>query len=309
MEDKTNVKWDFSELADYRTVRAFLDRLCLKYPFVTLTQLGESLCGRSIPLVALGSPAAAKSVLYVGAHHASEWITASVLLRFIGEYCKAYESGGKMYRTDMRYLFEKRRIFVVPVLNPDGVELQMHGVPSDFPLRERVLKMNGASEDFTHWQSNARGVDLNHNYNARFAEYKELEQSLGIVPGAGKYSGEYPESEPEVAALCRLLRIDGSVRCLLTLHSQGEEIYYGDDAAPPQSRTVGRMISRMSGYRLMQTDKTASYGGLTDWFVREFGKCAFTLECGRGQNPLPMKDAFGIYASLREVLFSLPLAV
>ena len=309
MEDKTNVKWDFSELADYRTVSAFLDRLCLKYPFVTLTQLGESLCGRSIPLVALGSPAAAKSVLYVGAHHASEWITASVLLRFIGEYCKAYESGGKMYRTDMGYLFEKRRIFVVPVLNPDGVELQMHGVPSDFPLRERVLKMNGASEDFTHWQSNARGVDLNHNYNARFAEYKELEQSLGIVPGAGKYSGEYPESEPEVAALCRLLRIDGSVRCLLTLHSQGEEIYYGDDAAPPQSRTVGRMISRMSGYRLMQTDGTASYGGLTDWFVREFGKCAFTLECGRGQNPLPMKDAFGIYASLREVLFSLPLAV
>ena len=69
------------------------------------------------------------------------------------------------------------------------------------------------------------------------------------------------------------------------------------------------MISRMSGYRLMQTDGTASYGGLTDWFVREFGKCAFTLECGRGQNPLPMKDAFGIYASLREVLFSLPLAV
>lgn len=298
--------YDFTFPPDHATVCKTLDGYLQKYPFLTVTEIGESLCGRSIPLVTLGNGAAKKSVLYVGTHHAAEWITTMVLLRFIGDYCDAYKRGGRMYNIGMDYLFDKRRILIVPMLNPDGVELELHGAAADFPLRDRALRMNSGSEDFTLWQANARGVDLNHNYNARFGEYKKVEAELGIEPGATKYSGEYPESEPEVAALCNLIRIDGTIRSILTLHAQGEEIYYGDDAAPAGSRTMGRLISRMSGYRLMHTDGTASYGGLTDWYVREFGRPAFTIECGRGKNPLPVGDLFGIYASLREVLFSAP---
>lgn len=297
---------DFTSPPDHAAMCRMLDGFLQKYPFLSVTEIGESLCGRSIPLVTLGNPTAKKSVLYVGTHHAAEWITTMVLLRFIGDFCEAYKSGVRMYNVGMDYLFDKRRILIVPMLNPDGVELELHGVTEDFPLRERVLRMNGGSEDFTLWQANARGVDLNHNYNARFGEYKKVEAELGIEPGATKYSGEYPESEPEVVALCNLIRIDGTIRCILTLHAQGEEIYYGDDAAPAGARTMGRLISRMSGYRLMHTDGTASYGGLTDWYVREFGRPAFTIECGRGKNPLPAGDLFGIYAALREVLFSAP---
>ena len=43
--------------------------------------------------------------------------------------------------------------------------------------------MNGGSEDFTRWQANVRGVDLNHNYDAGFDAYKQLEPSLGITGG------------------------------------------------------------------------------------------------------------------------------
>lgn len=297
---------ELSRPIDHGTMCEILSEFEREYPFVTVTEIGYSLCGRSIPLVTLGDPSAKKSVLYVGTHHAAERITTAVLLRFIGDYCEAYSSGRRMYNVGMDYLFERRRILIVPMLNPDGVELQIHGVTEDFPLRERVLRMNGGSGDFTRWQANARGVDLNHNYNARFAEYKQIEAELGIEPGATKYSGDYPESEPEAAALCKLLRIDGTVRCILTLHTQGEEIFFGDDNAPAGSRTMGRLISRMSGYKLMQTDGTASYGGLTDWYVREFNRPSFTIECGRGENPLPDGDLFGIYAALREVLFSAP---
>ena len=275
-----------------------------RYTAITLGVLGESICGREIPMVTLGSAAAEKSVVYVGAHHGLEWVTAAVLLRFIEEYAEAYRCGGVMYGIPAAHAFRERRITVIPMLNPDGVELHLHGMDEDFPLRERVRQMSGG--DLSKWQANARGVDLNHNYNARFAEYKAVERELGIVPGAGKYSGEYPESEPESAAMARLLRYDTTVRLVLSLHTQGEEIYSGGDAAPAEAMRLGRVISRMTGYRLAQTEGTASYGGLTDWFVREFGRCAFTLECGKGENPLPGRDFFGIYTRLREVLFSAP---
>ena len=39
----------------------------------------------------------------------------------------------------------------------------------------RGLKYNQQSDDFSHWQANARGVDLNHNYDSGFYEYKKIE--------------------------------------------------------------------------------------------------------------------------------------
>jgi g-D-glutamyl-meso-diaminopimelate peptidase len=77
------------------------------------------------------------------------------------------------------------------MLNPDGVDLQIKGIEAGGILSERLLKMNGR-EDFSHWQANARGVDLNHNYDAGFHEYKKLEKENDICAGATRYSGEYP---------------------------------------------------------------------------------------------------------------------
>ena len=48
---------------------------------------------------------------------------------------------------------------------------------------------------------------------------------------------------------------------------------------------------------------------MTDFVVGELGRPAFTLECGKGENPLPLSDYFPIYAGLREVLFTLPVLV
>ena len=59
----------------------------------------------------------------------------------------------------------------VPMLNPDGVSLSLHGLTQDIPaeLRRNLIRANGGSEEFRgRWQANARGVDLNHNYDAAF---------------------------------------------------------------------------------------------------------------------------------------------
>lgn len=297
---------DYNSPFGYSQMMEYLQIFSERYGFMSVTELGRSLCGRMIPLVTLGDFQAKKSVLYVGTHHALEYITSVVLMRFINEYCECLKKDRRMYDISMTRLFASRRIMIVPMLNPDGVELHLNGMDEHFPIRDRVVAMNGGGDTFPDWQANARGVDLNHNYNAEFEKYKRIEAERNICPGATKYSGDCPESEPEVGALCSLLRFDESVGLVLSLHSQGEEIYYGGDAAPGESRNIGRIISKMTSYRLARAEGTASCGGLTDWYVREMGKPSFTLECGKGVNPLPQEKYFEIYTRLRELFFCAP---
>ena len=201
-----------------------------------------------------------------------------------------------------------RRIYIVPMLNPDGVDYRLNGVDSENPIKDRVIAYNGG-ENFENWQANGRGVDLNHNYDAYFEEYKNLERERGIMAGKTKYSGEYPESEPEVSALCNFIRyqreaLDG----VLSLHTQGEEIYYSSRGEfPKKSYHVAKILSRLTKYSLCEPSDTAAYGGLTDWLVSKLDLPSFTLECGRGKSPLPMSDLGKIYTDLRETLFTFPI--
>lgn len=300
---------DYKQPLDYPRMMKYLDVFCGRYPFMSLTGIGESIFGRTIPLVTLGR--GEKSVLYVGAHHGMEWITSVLLMRFINEYCELYKSKSRIFNYTLGYLFDSRTIYIVPMLNPDGVDYQINGVNRDNPLYERLIRMNGGSNDFSKWQANGRGVDLNHNYNCGFAEYKQIEAELGISGGAPtRFSGEMPESEPEVGALCNFLRFRDSIRAILTLHTQGQEIFYkGGGKETSRSKSLASAFSRMSGYQLAEADGPAAYGGLTDWAVSELELPSFTIECGKGENPLPLAGYFKIYADIREMLFMAPFMV
>ena len=121
--------FDFKIEMDHQTMMEQLNRLSDTYDFLSITTLGESILGRSIPLVSLGE--GKKVVFYVGAHHGTEWLTSSLLLRFIREYCILKQSQGFIYKYNMEYLYKKYTFYVVPMLNPDGVEYQIHGVDSE----------------------------------------------------------------------------------------------------------------------------------------------------------------------------------
>lgn len=275
--------------------------LCVSY-------VGQSVFGRQIPIITLGDKRAHKSVLYVSTHHASENICTSVLLNFVEEYLNSYERYAQIYGINLRYLYKMRKIYVVPMLNPDGVEYRLHGINADNPIRERVCAYNGGS-DFSKWNANARGVDLNHNYDAYFDDYKKIEKEKGITGGKTKYSGEYAESEPETAALAGFIRYNAEeIEGVLTLHTQGEEIYYKSRGiVPPRGEHLSRVISRLTGYAAGTLQGESAMGGLTDWFIKEFNKPSFTLECGRGENPLPVSQIMGIYSRLKELLFTFPI--
>lgn len=286
----------------YELLNVMADR----YEEMKLTYIGNSLLGKSIPMVRLGE-GEDRQALYVGAHHGCEWLTASVLLRFINEYCEYLRNGRRMYSINLSYLYKSRTVWIIPMLNPDGVDLSVNGVTDDNPLRERLERMSGG--DYSHWQANARGVDLNHNYDAGFEEYRILSKEVGIEGGGPtRYAGEAPESEPETAALANFLRFNDKIGMVVTLHSQGEEIFFSSGGkVAPRSRQIARLMSRMTGYKLSEPEGLACYGGLTDWVIRCLGIPSFTIECGCGENPLPESEFFGIYTALREMLFTAPI--
>lgn len=292
----------------YEDLISSLEEICENNDFVRMSYVGNSIFSRSIPSIELGDEEAKKAVLYVSTHHASENICTSVLLAFIEDYIRSYRTLSQVCGINLRYLFKMRKIMIVPMLNPDGVEYRLKGVGEKNPIKDRVIAYN-KGEDFTRWNANARGVDLNHNYNAYFEEYKEYEKAHQITPGRTKYSGEYAESEPEIQGLTNFIRfhskqIDG----ILTLHTQGEEIYYKSrEQCPKKSETIVRHISRMTGYKISDATGSASYGGLTDWSIKELNKPSFTIECGRGENPLDISQAGQIYLRLRELLFTFPI--
>lgn len=294
---------------DYSELMKELNALTEEYPFAEMLYLGNSILGRSIPMLKLGHGRG--EVLFVGAHHGMEWLTSALLLRFLRELCRYAADERCFGGTSVQLLLSARTLYILPMLNPDGVDYQIHGVSDDNPLRDRLLEMNGGSHDFSHWQANARGVDLNHNYDAGFAEYKKLEKEVGILSGAPtRYSGEVAESEPEVRLLCDFIRFHDSLRAVMTLHTQGEEIFYQSGGVElPRSRVIARRLSELCGYRCSRAKGAAAYGGLTDWCVQVRGLPSFTLECGKGENPLPAKDLEPIWHRIAHALFAFPSLV
>jgi g-D-glutamyl-meso-diaminopimelate peptidase len=156
--------------------------------------------------------------------------------------------------------------------------------------------------DFSTWQANARGVDLNHNYDAGFEEYKRIEKEMGIVPGPSLFSGESPESEPEVRGVANLVRTLVPY-AVVSLHTQGEEIY-----AYPRTKRQDRVAERLAeltGYKVAVADGTAGYGGLCD-YTGALGIPSFTLELGRGTNPLSETELIKIFPRVADAIAILP---
>lgn len=235
--------------------------------------IGRSFLGRELWALAPG-PARGCAVFFAGVHGA-EWLNVLAMVRFTEE----------LLRGELPLRAEGLRLAVVPCLNPDGTDLAIAG------------------EGAQPWQANARGVDLNHNFDAGWQELRALELREGISgPGPTRFGGPAPFSEPESRAAARFCLRSGA-RSVYAFHSQGEEIYwrYGP-RTPGVSRLMAELLAGACGYAVASPSGAAAHGGLKDWFIRRTGRPGFTLETGRGRNPLPLSDFPELYDRLRRAL-------
>lgn len=270
-----------------------------RYSFLRLAPVGQSVVGRSLYAVTLG--AAEPCTLFAGAFHAQEWLTCTLLVRFLEELCESIRQDVPFEGIRMREALADRGLAVIPMVNPDGVSIALEGAESAGELAESVRQMMRREE--RSWQANARGVDLNHNYDAGWQELRRMERESGILrPGPRQFGGPFPHSEPETQAMVEFLR-SRRVETVCAFHSQGEEIYseYGD-RTPARSRFFARLLAEASGYTLIENDGLCSHGGFKDYFIHRYRRPGFTFEIGRGENPLPITDLEGIWCRLRGAL-------
>lgn len=252
--------------------------------------LGRSVMGRDIPVLTLGQ--GKRRLLYLCGTHAAETIAGNVILAFAYELLTMRE----ICAIPCEETLSRCTLHIVPLLNPDGAEIAQGGIHAED--RPRLLFFNEGSEDFSRWQANARGVDLNHNFDADFAKGKMLEREYGIFgPSATRYGGKNPFSEPETAALRDFITQE-DIHALFAFHTQGEEIYHAGEGSLPMARIFGKAC----GYAVSAPEGIASCRGAKDWFCSVYNRPGFTVELGRGQNPLPITESRAIYRKCKEML-------
>lgn len=239
-------------------------------------------------------------VLLCGAFHSMERLTAEILYRFLDDVCTKAEQDEVFAKS-----IKSTGLTIVPMINPDGVEISVNGVCTAHKYSELVSEsLCVAQLPHTKWQANARGVDINHNFDAGYEKVKEKEKKIGITaPSPTRYGGKYAESEKETKALCDLCR-QYEFLVAVALHTQGREIYYDfGENTPKESLSMANAMSALSGYKVSHPSDIAVGGGFKDWFIERFCRPAFTLEVGLGENPLDPRVAVTEYEKVSKMLW------
>lgn len=272
-------------------------------PAVRVFTAGKSLLSRPITAAAVGNVRQNNSVLFAAGFHGQEWLTSFIMIRFLDDIARHINSAKGFFGLNVKEALQQSGLVVVPLVNPDGVEIAVNGVKTAGVYADNAEKM--LEKYGGKWQANAAGIDINHNFNAGFAKLKKIEREMGIdSPRPGKYGGERAHSEPETRAIVKLCGSFWFKRAF-AFHSQGEEIYYSyGDNTPAQSLLLCRLFCALCGYTPAVANGSAAHGGFKDYFINFYHRPAFTVEIGKGENPLPTEDFDSIYSRLREMLLT-----
>ena len=274
-----------------------IEEIVRTYPFCRTEDLATTAFQRSIRTLVIGN--GPRKVLFSAAHHANEWITSLVLLKYAEELAQAIQNGGNIYGRNARSIADAVTIYMVPMVDPDGVDLVVGAIkPGDiqYDLAQRLARDYPTIPFPEGWKANLLGVDLNLQYPAGWLMAREIKFSQGYVrPGPRDYVGRAPLNQFETQALAGYTEyIDPAL--VLTYHSQGKEIYWKfRDIEVPGARELGQKMADVSGYTLSDTPYASGFAGYKDWFIQKFRRPGYTIEVGSGENPLPLSQFNEIY--------------
>jgi len=279
------------------------EALRLMHPgLIKISSIGSSVEGRDITLVELGR--GAKKIFVVGSHHAREYVSTTYLMYAIEQYASLYTDGGKSGSYDAREILNKVTFCIVPMMNPDGVNLVQKG--PDAALEPDFVKnlpiTDGAKHGFKAWKSNVNGVDLNRNYDFGWELNKENRK-----PGSERYKGPSPASEPETKAVQDYLSKE-DFEIFVSFHSQGEGFYWIE--YKNKKTKIDELIRKETGFRHLKDTSIAS-GSFAHYASGNFGKGVLTVELCKytGPFPYPDKDFDKVWKPAQNILLAIGKAV
>lgn len=270
--------------------------LAVRYPFLETGSIGKSIMGKDLYYIKIGT--GPTEVFYNATHHANEWITTPLLLKFTEEYAKAYTNKDEIYNKSAQELYDSKTLYIVACVNPDGMDIVNGGLPvGEFYNNVLAISKNYPEIPFPNgWKANVAGVDLNLNYPANWNRAKEIKYAQGFTsPAPRDFVGTEPLSEPESLAVYDFTN-QHQFALTLSYHTQGKVIYWKYlDYLPKNSYKIAQALAEASGYTLSVTPSESAYAGYKDWFIQAFNKPGYTVEVGSGTNPLPLDQFDEIY--------------
>ena len=239
-----------------------------------VVELGETLEKRKIYALKISNNVSLEenepAILFVGCHHAREWISVEVPFLF-GKYLLENYAGSP----EVQNLVNRSEVWIVPIVNPDGLEYTIHV--------------------YRYWRKNRRfnadgsyGVDINRNYAYQWG-YDNVGSSP--EPASDVYRGTAPFSEPETDAVRRLF-LSRNFRAMISFHSFAQDILYpwGYVNAPTPkeaeldaiARTISGLIATVRGtvyaYGRAAGLLYTTNGDTADWVFGVSGIPGFTIE-------------------------------
>jgi hypothetical protein len=220
--------------------------------------------------------------------HAREIVSGDISWRFIDYLTQNY---GK--NSDVTTLLNGTEVWVIPVVNPDGVDLVQQGGNNPYLQRKNL---NGSGCGSTPGAGNQLGVDLNRNTSTHWGTTGvEFNKCSQVYPGP---SGD---SEPETKALESLFRTiwpdqrgpketdaapvtaKGS---MISIHSYAGVILFPwgwDNRKAPNDaslRAIATRMGQLTGYDSGQPGEVLynASGNIEDWSYSELGIASFTIE-------------------------------
>lgn len=265
---------DPMEKYTYKILRSDVQQLKRKYgDIIEVSSIGKSHFGQKLFAIRLGK--GEENILMIGSHHGREWMTSSLLMKMLEEYASSYKAK-ENYGKHSITLLNQVSIWFVPMLNPDGVSIQLNGIDELFFIRRwKIKKMNLGSTDFTRWKANGKGIDLNRQYPSG---WKEIKQDPS-VPSYQFYKGRRPLEAKETMAITNFTKkINPTIA--VAYHSSGREIFWNYKNGKNLERDfqIAKKVSEVTRYQLSKPPKKATGAGYTDWFITSFHLPAMTIE-------------------------------
>jgi g-D-glutamyl-meso-diaminopimelate peptidase len=265
--------------------KAYGDRL-------QISSLGQSYDNREIYLIVIGNTEAKRKVLIQSAMHGREYMAAQLTMKQIEFYCKNYYSGfykGKYYSE----LFDKCAFYIIPMMNPDGVTISQFGASgiNNKKLRDKIIKIRKKehkskwTDYYKNWKANARGVDLNSNFDSNWSSFNDRHSG----PASKGYKGKSAASEKESQILVDLYE-DINPSITINYHATGSVIYWNfgqKESLYKKTVTWRNRIKKLTNYSLIynRNGKTKA-PGFGDWVSRKKKSVVFTIEIGTEICPL-----------------------
>ncbi len=236
--------------------------------------IGRTVDGRSIDSYSFGY-GTRKIVLVGGMHGGYEWNTIQLAYRLID------------YFTDNpQEIPADVTLIIIPAVNVDG-QFLITGQDGRFALEDvALITVPG--------RFNARGVDLNRNWNCDWVA--EAEWNGRTVSG-----GSEPFSEPETRALRRFF-LRQRPELVVFWHSKANGVYgSGCEAVDEASLALGRVYGRAAEYPVFE--RFTAYpvtGDASDWLAEQ-GIPSFTVELETHNQIEWRKNLAGVQALLNEL--------